>query len=144
MRRSEMAALLWRNIDLDERLLSVIRAAVEVKGKLYERELTKSSSSRRAIQLDDVDVKVLRDHRRRQAEERLAPGGQWREPDRVFTNLVGGRLYPPDITKAFHALLEKAGLPRIRHNHVYADLRVIPTGAGSCWSAGVMASNRSA
>jgi integrase len=109
MRRSEMAALLWRNIDLDERLLSVTRAAVEVKGKVYERELTKSSSSRRAIELDDVDARVLREHRRRQAEERLAFGGRWREPDRVFTNLVGGRLYPPDIPKAFHAILEKAG-----------------------------------
>ena len=64
MRRSEMAALLWRNIDLEERLLSVTRAAVEVKGRVYERELTKSSSSRRAIELDDVDVKVLREHRR--------------------------------------------------------------------------------
>jgi hypothetical protein len=45
MRRSEVAALLWRNVDLDTGLLSVTRAAVEVKGKVHERELTKSSSS---------------------------------------------------------------------------------------------------
>lgn len=130
MRRSEMAALLWRNVDLDERLLSVTRAAVEAKGKVYERELTKSSSSRRAIELDDVDVKVLRDHRRRQAEERLAFGGRWREPDRVFTNLVGGRLYPPDITKAFDAILAGAALPRIRLHDVRHTLATLMLKSG--------------
>jgi integrase len=35
MRRSEVAALLWRNVDLDTGLLSVTRAAVEVKGKVH-------------------------------------------------------------------------------------------------------------
>lgn len=125
MRRSEMAALLWRNVDLDARLLSVTRAAVEASGKVYERELTKSSSSRRAIELDDVDVKVLRLHRKRQAEEQLAFSGQWREPDRVFTSPVGGRLYPPDITKAFHAILDGAGLPRIRLHDIRHTLATL-------------------
>lgn len=125
MRRSEVAALLWRNIDLDAGLLSVTRAAVEVGGKVHERELTKSSSSRRAIELDEVDVKVLRRHRKQQLEEQVALHGVWRDPERVFTSPVGGRLYPPDITRAFHELTEGAGLPRIRlHDlrHTFATL----------------------
>lgn len=125
MRRSEMAALLWRNVDLDAGLVSVTRAAVEVGGQVHERELTKSSSSRRAIELDDTDVKILRQHRKRQLEEQLAVLGEWRDPERVFTSPVGGRLYPPDITRAFHELTEAAGLPRIRlHDvrHTFATL----------------------
>ncbi len=114
MRRSEVAALLWRNVDLDVGVLSVTRAAVEVGGTVVERELTKSSSSRRAIELDEADVKVLRQHRKQQAQEQLALHGEWRDAERVFTSPVGGRLYPPDITRAFHQLTDRAGLPRIR------------------------------
>ena len=128
MRRSEMAALLWRNVDLDAGLLSVTRAAVEVQGQVYERELTKSSSSRRAIELDEVDVQVLREHRKRQLEEQLAFSGQWREPERVFTSPVGGRIYPPDITKAFHALTDRAGLPRLRLHDIRHTLATLKAG----------------
>jgi integrase len=121
MRRSEVAALLWRNVDLETGLLSVTRAAVEVKGKVDERELTKSSSSRRAIEPAAQDVAVLRQHRKVQLEEPIALQGSWRDAERVFTSQVGGRLYPPDITRAFHVLTNRAGLPRIRlHDH---DLR---------------------
>ncbi len=130
MRRSEMAALLWRNIDLESGLLSVTRTAVEDRGKVYERELTKSSSSRRAIELDEIDVKVLRQHRRQQLEEQLAFGGQWRDPDRVFTSPVGGRIYPPDITKAYHALIDRAGLPRIRLHDIRHTLATLMLKAG--------------
>jgi integrase len=125
MRRSEVAALLWRNVDLDTGLLSVTRAAVEVKGKVHERELTKSSSSRRAIELAEQDVGVLRQHRKVQLEEQIALHGPWREAERVFTSPVGGRLYPPDITRAFHVLTNRADLPRIRlHDlrHTFATL----------------------
>lgn len=125
MRRSEMAALLWRNIDLDAGLVSVTRAAVETRGQVHERELTKSSSSRRAIELDEADVQVLRQHRKRQLEEQLALSGQWREPERVFTSPVGGRIYPPDITKAFHALTDRAGLPRIRLHDIRHTLATL-------------------
>jgi integrase len=125
MRRSEVAALMWRNLDLETGLLSVTRAAVEVKGKVDERELTKSSSSRRAIELAEQDVAVLRQHRKMQLEEQIALHGSWREPERVFTSPVGGRLYPPDITRAFHVLTNRAGLQRIRlHDlrHTFATL----------------------
>jgi|FLYM01.1.fsa_nt_gi integrase len=125
MRRSEIAALLWRSIDLDAGLLSVTRAAVEVRGQVRERELTKSSSSRRAIELDEVDVQALRQHRKQQLEEQLAFGGQWREPERVFASPVGGRIYPPDITKAFHALTDRAGLPRIRLHDIRHTLATL-------------------
>lgn len=130
MRRSEVAALLWRNVDLDERMLSVTRRAVEVRGAVHERELTKSSTSRRAIELDSTDVTILRQHRKRQVEEQLALGGAWKDPDRVFTSPVGGRLYPPDITRAFHQLTNLAGLPRIRLHDIRHTLATLMLKSG--------------
>jgi integrase len=70
-------------------------------------------------------VGVLRQHRKVQLEEQIALHGPWREAERVFTSPVGGRLYPPDITRAFHVLTNRADLPRIRlHDlrHTFATL----------------------
>lgn len=125
MRRSEMAALRWAHVDLEARMISVVRVAIEDGGQVIERMLPKSSSSRRAIELDDYDVEVLRHHRKRQLEERLKAGEAWRDDDLLFTSTVGGRIYPPDISRAFQQLTERAGLPRIRlHDirHTHATL----------------------
>ena len=114
MRRSEMAALRWAYVDLEARMISVVRVAIEDGGQVIERMLPKSSSSRRAIELDDYDVEVLRQHRKHQLEERLQAGAAWHDDDLVFTSTVGGRIYPPDISRSFQRLTDRAGLPRIR------------------------------
>lgn len=114
MRRCEVAALRWDHVDLDNMMLSVVRCAVESAGEVHERDLPKSSSSRRAIELDPRDVDVLRKHRAQQDQERASVGASWNDTDHVFTSPVGARLYPPDITRWFHQLTDQAGLPRIR------------------------------
>jgi integrase len=125
MRRSEMAALRWMHVDLDARMISVVRAAVEHSGSVHDKELPKSSSSRRAVEIDEFDVEVLRLHRKRQLEERLAVGAAWPDLDLVFTTPTGRRIHPPTITREFHAVTDRAGLPRIRlHDlrHTHATL----------------------
>ena len=125
MRRSEMAALRWTHVDFEARMLSVVRVAIEDGGRVIERMLPKSSSSRRAIELDDYDVEVLKQHRKGQLEERLQAGEAWRDDDLVFTATIGGRIYPPDISRAFQRLTDQADLPRIRlHDirHTHATL----------------------
>ncbi|MBY5163132.1 tyrosine-type recombinase/integrase [Nitriliruptoria bacterium AS10] len=114
MRRSEVVALSWKHVDLEERMVSVVRVAVELSGTVYEHELPKSDTSFRAIELSDTDVDILRRHRKQQGAEREWVGASWRDTDLVFTSPVGGRLYPPDITKRFHALTEEARIPRAR------------------------------
>lgn len=114
MRRSEMAALRWDHVDLEARMLSVVRVAVEDGGTVHEKELPKSSTSRRAIELASADVDVLELHAKQQAAERVAAGEAWDHQGHVFTSRRGGRLYPPDITRDFHRLTDATGLPRIR------------------------------
>lgn len=128
LRRGEMAALKWPEVDLVEGLIAVVRNAVPVRGEVIEQDLPKTASSRRSIELGAGDVEVLRQHRVRQAEQRLTARGRWREPDRVFTSPVGGRLYPPDITRRFHELTDAAGVPRmrvqdLRHTHATLMLK---------------------
>lgn len=84
-------------------MLSVTRAAVEAPGKVYERKLTKSSSYGVPSSSTRSTSRSCAGTARHRPRKQLAFPGHWREPDRVFTSPVGGRIYPPDIAKAFQA-----------------------------------------
>jgi len=69
-------------------------------------------------------VAVLRSHRARQAEQRLALGTGWRN-DRglVFTGPDGSPVDPESVAKVFDRRVARSGLPRLRfhdlrHSHV--------------------------
>jgi hypothetical protein len=74
----------------------------------------KSARSRRTIALPTVAVTVLRAHRVRQLEARLAAGVRWQDHGFVFTSSIGTALDPRNVTRDFKALLVAADLPNIR------------------------------
>ena len=57
---------------------------------------------------------MLRDHARRQDEERRAAGGRWRESGYVFTNRHGDPIHPGFLTHRMAVLVTAAGLPPVR------------------------------
>lgn len=79
----------------------------------------KTSRSRRTITMPGVVVQALRDHRVRQLEERLVAGAAWQDLGLVFTTTIGTPIDARNLTRAFVALLNRAGLPRVR----FHDLR---------------------
>ena len=130
LRRGEVAALRWTDIDLDQAVLSIRRSRVSVAWQVHESQ-PKTRSSRRVVSLDDRMVAVLRAHRRRQLEERLAWGSAWIDSGFVFVRENGEPLHPETITSMFAALVEKAGVPKIRLH----DLR--HTSASLALAAGI-------
>jgi integrase len=62
---------------------------------------------------------VLKAHREQQEQMRLKVGVKWCEQGLVFCNRYGRYLLPEVVSKQFHALLAKAGLPDMR----FHDLR---------------------
>lgn len=58
-----------------------------------------------------------------QAAERLAAGPWWKPGDLVFTNRQGGFLAVKDVYAAYHRVLDRAGLPRVRFHHVTQTLQ---------------------
>jgi integrase len=122
LRRGELLGLAWSAVDLDERRLVVSQTLVAPRYKqMFDRP---KSGKDRSIDLDAETVAVLRAHRKRQAEERLAfgPGYQDRH-DLVFRNKGGGPIQPQLFTLAFQKAVKDAGLPKIRlhdlrHSHV--------------------------
>jgi integrase len=122
LRRGEMLALQWRDIDLEHATLRVERSLGETATELYVKS-TKTAHGRRTIGLDDDIVAILRQHRRHQNEERLALGlGAARERNLVFADVRGGPLSPDTLSRDFWRLRKALCLPDVslrgmRHTH---------------------------
>jgi integrase len=123
MRRSELLGLGRASVDLYAKRLSVRDTLVVARTTpVLRRSEGKSSAAHSTIALDSETVEVLREHRRRQLEERIAAGPIWENLDLVFTREDGSLLRPGWVTKRFRHLVEAAGLPWIglhglRHTH---------------------------
>ncbi len=113
VRRGEVVALRWSDVDLAAHRLTVNQAATVIDGA----ELVaapKTRRSRRAIDLDPDTVALLQRHRARQREQFLMFGVSATASDRVFTNEAGEPIRPNSIGQAFRRLVEAAGVPVIR------------------------------
>ena len=110
---SELCGLRWQDVDLIVLRLTV-RQAITTADHLPVAGETKTTRSRRAIDLDAVTASALRTHRNRQREERLLLGPGWRDSGLVFTMPDGSGWHPDVITRAFARLVERSGLPKIR------------------------------
>ncbi len=129
LRRGEILGLRWSDVSLENRTLRIsqslqrLRTDSEERGKKTQLRATetKSDGSRRSIALPDSVVKVLKSHRARQAEERLAAGTEWLDTmGLVFTTATGRPIEPVLLHREYKVLLEKAELPKSTRFH---DLR---------------------
>jgi integrase len=121
MRQGELLALCWDDIDLEGGVIHVHQQLQHLPGAGFRFSPPKSSRSRRTIKLAVMVVEALKQHRRRQAGERLALGEAWRNTHNLaFVTPVGTPLEGTNLLKRhFRPLLKKAGLPPIR----FHDLR---------------------
>jgi len=127
MRRGELAGLRWGDVDLDAGVLAVRRSRVSVSYLVRESD-PKTRSSRSTISLDARVIAVLRAHRRRQLEDRLAWGAAWTDTGYMFTSEDGLAVHPERITVLFGRLVASAGLPKLRlHDlrHTSASLMLV-------------------
>ena len=71
---------------------------------------TKTPRSRRTLALPRRCVEALRDHRVRQAHDRLAAGPLWQDHGLVFASTVGTPLDDHNVRRRFRVITEAAGL----------------------------------
>lgn len=127
LRRAEALGLAWADVDLDAGRLKV-RQTLSYVGTTAVLSEPKTARSRRLLTLAPVTVTVLRAHRARQAEERLALGSGWRDTGLVFTNVDGSPTNPATISRTFDRLVRDAGVPRITLHgtrHTWATLALL-------------------
>jgi integrase len=118
LRRGEIAALRWRNVNLDTGQLAVTESAEQtISGVRYKQP---KSGKGRAVALSARVVNQLRAHRVQQAQELLKLGISLTDDAFVVAQVDGRPLQPRSITHQWHLLLaNNKALPRIR----FHDLR---------------------
>jgi integrase len=109
LRRSELLGLMWAGVDLEHGTVRVSRGVQRVGGQLVLDEL-KSASSHRTLPLPRVAGRALKEHRTRQAAERLHIGRAWADLDLVFCTEIGTPLDPRNLNRSFRSLLIRAGV----------------------------------
>lgn len=119
MRRGEILALKWQDINFSQDTLQVRRIFTRQPGNRYIEARPKTEKSRRSIVLAPIVVALLKQHRARQVEARHKAGSEWQEHDLVFCTSVGTPLNPNKVIARFKTLLKRAGLPEVR----FHDLR---------------------
>ncbi len=118
LRLGEGLGLSWSDVEFEKGTITVRQQVQRIGGKVVLVE-PKTKRSRRTIALPEVAVEALRERKVRQYEERLLAADGWVDTGLIFTTRKGTPLEPRNARKAFHELLERAGLPRIR----FHDLR---------------------
>lgn len=113
MRPEEYLGLQWKDIDFDQGITTVQRTLVwRRKGGGWYFGEPKTSRSRRSIPIPLSLVYDLREHKRRQAGQRLKAGPGYQNHDLVFATPDGGPLMPQNLFRRhLKPILKLAGLP---------------------------------
>jgi len=122
MRRGELCALRWQDVDLDSAKLQVERSLEQTR-KGLRFKAPKSARGRRSVSLSPAVVAELHAHWKAQQEQRLSLGLGGSPPDGlVFANWDGEPRRPKHLSEKFAGAMKAAGLPHVtlhtlRHTH---------------------------
>jgi len=116
LRRSEMLALTWKDINLEERYLSVNKGLHTHSSEEERYQPPKTDKSKRRVSLPNDLVLALRHYRERQEAVRDQLGVDLTPETPIFARPDGSMMHPDSLSKACVRLAEKAGLEGV-HLH---------------------------
>ena len=125
LRRSELLALRWCDVDLLLGRVHVTRSLHQLGGGEIVIRSPKSERSRRVVSLPPSAGEVLREHRAGQARQCTELRNELKGDDLVFSSLDGKPLRPDTVTHAWVKLVRRIGLDGTRlHDarHTHASL----------------------
>lgn len=125
MRRGEVLALRWQDLDLEQGRASVTRSLTVVGGYEMQFSEPKTARGRRMIALDQTTVGALKAHKQTQMLERALMGDAYEDSDLVFCLEDGAPVHPDSFSDFFQRHAKAAKLPRIRFHdlrHTHATL----------------------
>jgi integrase len=120
MRRGEICALRWRNVDLNAAQISVVESLEQTKAGL--RFKSPKSGKGRTVALSTTVVDELRAHRIKRAQELLRLGVRLSDDDLVIAHADGSVISPIYISQRWARTIKKSRLTRprfhdLRHAH---------------------------
>ncbi|MFC1991938.1 site-specific integrase [Chloroflexota bacterium] len=124
MRRSELLALRWQDIDFTYGQVSVSRSLHVLKGSQVVFRSPKTASGRRTIALPPSSTLILNEYREKKEAEGVLLDKPLSDNDLIFNNL-GKPILPNTVTHAWLRLVKISGIKTIRlHDarHTHASL----------------------
>jgi integrase len=121
MRRGEVLALRWRNVDLESGVVRVVESLEQTKTSI--RFKSPKTDRTRAVDLPAFSVEELRSLKRQQAEELLMLGVRQTGETLVCARADGKPLQPQSLTHQFTRLIKRIKDLRqirfhdLRHSH---------------------------
>jgi len=124
-RRGEIAGLIWSDIDLDARTVTIQRSIEQTMAGLRIKP-PKTMAGKRTISLPAIAVDALRQHRHQTLELRMRLGmGTLPSDAPVFGKIEGGWSRPYSFSDRWRDVVKSRNLPKItfhglRHSHASA------------------------
>jgi integrase len=110
IRQGELAALRWEDVELENPRKPAITVRNSADTRKKPRVTTTKTGQERRVRIGARTVEVLKRHRARQREERMA-AKSWADPGLVFPNTRGGIRRRRFVVDSLRRLLEEAGFP---------------------------------
>jgi integrase len=125
MRRSELLALRWCDVDLLLCQVHVTRTLHHLRTGEIVIRAPKSAKGRRMVMLSPSTTLLLQEHRDKQEAQRAMLGIPLKDDDLVFSDLKGKPLLPDTVSHVWAKLVKRTGLKGIRFHdarHTHASL----------------------
>jgi len=125
LRRGELLALRWRNLDLEAGTLTVVETAYRLGNGDYIIKEPKTPQRRRTVTLPPSLVELFKAYLADQELLRIQLGVSLNADDFVFIRPDGSPINPNAVTLAFRRIIKKASLRSLRiHDlrHTHATL----------------------
>lgn len=130
LRTCEICGLQWNDIDLENRVVSIMRDRIYVSGKGTFDGATKTKSSERKLYIDDLLFQKIQEYKAlydkvKEGNKKFATGGY------IFCGLDGKPRFPQYLNVIFQKYLAKAGCKKISNHKMRHTLitRLITNGA---------------
>jgi len=121
MKRDELLALKWKNMNLDKRVINIVESLVYDKEKFHYLD----TKSKLTLPIGEFEVKELKHYKKLQNEFQLKSHILYDDQDLVFCTENGHPIFPRTIATIFDRVIKKAHLPKIRFQdlrHTYATI----------------------
>jgi integrase len=114
IRTEEARELRWDHVDLDGDLGAPrpVPPSVAVWRSVRQGGHTNTAKSRRTLALPQTAIQAIREHRKRQAEDRLTAGPLWEDHGLVFASAIGTPLDAANVRREFRNITGLLGSAR--------------------------------